>query len=121
MGAVNRVRVLYDDDCGLCAKCVSWFAKRIPNAEFVPQSQPSRSVVVVLDDVEIEEGAALAALFAASGGPWRLFGALLSVRYVQTLVSGVYRVVAANRTRISRALGWETCRVRQPESAGGDV
>lgn len=112
------MRVCYDDDCGLCAKCVIWFAERIPDAEFVAQSQPSRSVVVVLDDLELEEGSAVVALLAAAGGPWRILASLLSLRYVQVLASAVYRMVAANRTRISRVLGWDACRVLPPD---GDV
>lgn len=115
---MGRVRVYYDDDCGLCAKFVMWFAERIPDAEFVAQSRPSRSVMVVLDDVQLEEGAALAALFAATGGPWRMLGALLSAGWVQVPVSAIYRVVAANRARISRALGWDTCRVQSPAAPG---
>lgn len=112
--------MFYDDDCGLCAKCVTWFMRRVHVAEFVPQSQPSRSVVVVVDDVELEEGAALAALFAATGWPWRVLGALLSIGPVEMLVSSVYRMVAANRARISRAFGWEGCRVPSPDAVDGD-
>ena len=103
--------MFYDDDCGLCAKCVSWFAARAPGAEFVAQAQASRSVVVVVDGVELEEGAAVAALFSEVGGVWKVLGSLLARRPLRGLTSIVYRVVAGNRLAISRFLGWEGCRV----------
>jgi len=110
----DRPVVVYDDDCGLCTRAVRWLAAHCDLAA-VPGDDAGQaaSVVVRTAGRTLTGGEAVATLLRASrSGLWRAVGQVLWLAPVRPLTSLAYRLVAANRRRISSALGWESCPIR---------
>jgi predicted DCC family thiol-disulfide oxidoreductase YuxK len=106
------VKLLYDDDCGVCARSVAWLARRTTGVVFAPLDGPADAVVVLTDDATTLTGApAIAAVLARTAGPWRYAGRVIATPGVSSIAAVAYRLVARNRHRISRTLGWGSCPV----------
>ena len=121
--------LLYDADCGLCTVSAAWLARRAPSGRlrFLPlagaAAEPAiaplivgrdlaRTLHVVTADGEVVTGAR-AVLAAARNVPrWGAVARLADHRVGHALLEPVYRLVAANRHRIGRAIGLpSTCAV----------
>jgi predicted DCC family thiol-disulfide oxidoreductase YuxK len=104
------MKLLYDDDCGVCTRSVTWLAKRTTGVVFAPLDGPADAVVVVADDGKTLTGApAIAAVLARTTGQWRHAGRVIDTPGVSTITAVVYHFVARNRHRISRTLGLGSC------------
>lgn len=111
-GTVRFVLVLYDDDCGMCSRCVAWASLRAPHLCLEPLGEQSDSVVVrTKDGRELVEAAAVAAVLRECGGWWALLGRALELPVLRRAARTGYRFVAKRRDRISRVLGWSSCEV----------
>ena len=109
--------LFYDDDCGLCTRAVSWLRVRTPGLVVEPLGTPQAAVLLVTDNGRELSGApAVAAVLRSGTDHWRHLGRLLQLPVLRTLAAGAYRVVAANRHRVSRLLGWQECEVPQSEA-----
>jgi predicted DCC family thiol-disulfide oxidoreductase YuxK len=113
------MKLFYDDDCGLCTRSVRWLALRTSGVEYEKLSEGLGEQSAVL--LETEDGAHLHGVDAISvvlrqcGTPWRAVGSALLLPGVAQLSAKGYRLVARNRSRISRKLGWGVCEI-EPHS-----
>jgi predicted DCC family thiol-disulfide oxidoreductase YuxK len=110
----DRSVLLYDGDCAFCMRCIQWTERHLPYRPDVVAWQladlPSLgvtaaearySVLWVEPSGRISHGAAaVARLLVASGGRWAVLGRLTLVPPFSVLAAGVYRLVAANRSRL---------------------
>ena len=107
---------LYDEDCGLCDRSVTWLTTRVVGVEFVGmrgEGETNESIVVRSADTEWRGELAVARLLRASHSiRWRAVGTVLSWWGVRHLARPVYRWIAAHRGPISARMGWQACRVR---------
>jgi predicted DCC family thiol-disulfide oxidoreductase YuxK len=112
---VEGVILHYDDDCGLCTHSVRWLARRSRGVEYRKLSTgigEQESVVLELDDgSELCGAPAVAAVLRRCGRAWQAIGGLMLLPGVAHLAAVLYRLVARNRSRISRALGWGVCEI----------
>lgn len=108
---------LFDEDCGLCDRCVSWLEPRVRNVQFVGmrgEGQTSESIVVRSASKEWHAEHAVAALLRnAHHAHLRALGAMLEWPGVRHLARPIYRWIADHRSQISARMGWQACRVRQ--------
>jgi predicted DCC family thiol-disulfide oxidoreductase YuxK len=114
--------LLYDADCGLCVATTRWLAVRTPPPRLRPHAlqavaadpRVARAVRgrdlagalhAVLPDGSVRTGAA-AVLAAARLVPrWGILARLYDHRPGHALLGPAYRLLAANRARIGRAIG----------------
>jgi predicted DCC family thiol-disulfide oxidoreductase YuxK len=116
------IRLLFDPDCGLCVATAGWLARRAPSdrLRLVPLTEvdadpelgaivgelPLRTSLhaVRLDGSIVTGGrAAIAALRAVPR--WRYLAAAVDHDVSYLVLEPLYRLVAARRRRIGRALG----------------
>lgn len=106
------MKVFYDNDCGLCTRSMSWLSDRSSGVSFHPLETASSSVVVELDDgTTLRSARAVAALLRTCGGAWGIVATAMLWPGVRSVSELCYRIVAANRSRISRRFGWTSCAV----------
>jgi predicted DCC family thiol-disulfide oxidoreductase YuxK len=114
-GTIEWVILHYDDDCGLCTHSVRWLALRSRGVEYRKLSNgigEQASVVLELDDgSELRGAPAVALVLRRCGRTWQVLGVGISLPGVSQLAEVLYRMVARNRSRISRTLGWGVCEV----------
>lgn len=105
--------LIYDGDCGFCTRSVR-LVERLPvSVRITPwqttdlaalgttRARAEREVVWVGTDGRISGGAAAVAdLLRSARFPFSLVGRALGLPVVRTLAALVYRVVAANRSRL---------------------
>lgn len=115
--------LIYDGDCGICEASVGILGRLGCRAEMVPSNQWLRThpddadrcadaVVLVTDDGRVLEAErAVAGALRLSNGPAPIAGRVIDAPGVRPLAGLVYRRVAANRTRLSAALGLDACAV----------
>ena len=112
----TALTALYDEDCGLCDRCVSWLEPRVRNVQFVgmrSEDEPSESLVVRSTAGEWRAEQAVAVLLQhAHGRQWRAVGTVLGLPGVRHLARPVYRWVADHRSQISARMGRQACLVR---------
>lgn len=112
--------LIFDGDCGLCARTVALLARFGAPVEMVrsvdwPTAHPSAAqldaeVWLVGEGRGDRRGAeALAEVAAGCRHPVRVAGWLLAAPGVRVLAAAVYRTVAARRARLSAAAGWGRC------------
>ncbi len=115
LGTVEGVILHYDDDCGLCTHSVRWLARRSLGVEYRKLSTgigEQESVVLELDDgSELRGAPAVALVLRRCGRAGLVLGAGMSLPGVSQLAAVLYRLVARNRSRISRTLGWRVCEI----------
>lgn len=106
--------LVYDGDCAFCTRSVEaigWLRLAQPRiVAFQHADLPALGLTreqcehelqwVAADGRTVGGAAAVARLLRASGPPWSLLGALLSVPPLCWLAAGVYRLVADNRSRL---------------------
>lgn len=117
---IGDVELLYDDDCGLCTRSVRWLCGRTSGVDFSPMEDGSEESAVVLllsDGTKIEGAQAVATVLKTCGRPWDLVGAVMQLPAMRVLASAVYKVVARNRTMISRSMGWGACAIPREETS----
>jgi predicted DCC family thiol-disulfide oxidoreductase YuxK len=131
----RRATVIYDADCGICL----WLARLVKRLDpferltFVGNDEVERfpsgvtpetvdKTLVVVDSkgrVYEQEQAVRVALFALPFGS--LLGVWLLVPGLRQLAHAVYQKVAANRLRISAAVGLGACGIPQPAAVEKDA
>jgi len=114
--------LLYDGDCGLCTVSAAWLARRAPagririlplaNAAADPTIAPlvagrdlARTLHLVTVDGEIVTGARAVLTAAGTVPRWGAVARLADHPVGHALLEPAYRIVAANRHRIGRAMG----------------
>jgi len=112
---------VYDGDCGICQKSVDLLTRIGSRVEPVPSSlwlvdhpedteRTASMVLLVAPDgtvAEAEHAVAGALRLASRPAPW--LGALIELPGIRLVARHAYRLVAAHRTRLSRALGLQVC------------
>jgi len=112
------VQVFFDDDCGLCTRAMRWCSSRARGVVFLPADSAASSVVVVdAYGREHRSVRAVAMLLSVCGRPAARAGRLMSFPIFRPLFELLYLLVARNRRRISRLLGWDACPVRNAVSS----
>lgn len=109
----TTLTVLYDGDCGLCDRCVTWLEGRVHGVEFAPMQDEVHESLVVRDGVrEWRAEIAVARLLRqADLRRWRAAGLILGWWGIRHLARPIYRWVAAHRAQISSRMGWQACRL----------
>ena len=105
--------LVYDGDCGFCTTAAGWIPRLRLRADRVVAWQhadraalglPPAQCQLELQWVEDRGSAgghrAIAGLLKNSGRGWALLGHLLLLPLVSSVAAAVYRLVAANRTRL---------------------
>ncbi len=129
--------VLFDGDCSLCAAGIDWLRARVAPGRVVAMpftaasDDPRLSQLVdgrdlagslhaVLPDDRVVSGAAAVLAAGREVRGWRWLARLYDHRPGHALLEPAYRLVAANRGRIGRALGVErACAVPGAGPAAG--
>ena len=119
--------VVYDGSCGICEALKSYaekhvvgeevfhfvahqeedLAKRAPGVELEHAQQTL--IVRLVDGTLIEGAAGVAWVMQKMTDPWNQIGQLLAVEPVTRIAQPVYRLVAKNRSRLSRFFGLTAC------------
>ncbi|MEW1626874.1 DCC1-like thiol-disulfide oxidoreductase family protein [Streptomyces sp. NPDC089173] len=106
--------LVYDGDCAFCTSSVNVLTRRVrPRCTVTPwqfadldalgitRQRAEREVLWVSLPGTVYGGAqAVAKLLLSAGGGWAWLGGLLTLPPVRWIAHGVYRFVAANRTRL---------------------
>lgn len=127
---MKKLKLAYDADCGFCEFTMGWLAGlhftqgtelelvayQAPNLlERIPGVDVSHSdggVQLRLEDGRtISDAAAVGEILSCTLCWWWL-GWLIRLPIAKYLAQKIYRIVAANRGRISRCLGLNACRLR---------
>lgn len=116
------MRLLYDPDCGFCARAADWLRARDVRAEIVPLTGAAAAAGVDLGRAAREipyvgAGGAVSygaraiglALATSTHAIWRTIGRALASRPGELLATPAYRWVAANRHRLPG--GQPSCRL----------
>lgn len=120
--SVRPQMLVYDGDCRFCVRRARWFRKKIPkvsqgNVSAVAWQDLNLGEVGLAEDAVAREAvwvdedgkqftghAAIAKSLIHIGGLWGVAGRLLRVPPISWIARLVYRVVAANRHRLSRRM-----------------
>lgn len=118
--------IVYDADCGVCQASVAWVRKRDRGGAFafvgndtgelppgVSLEETEHTVVVLEGPLKLTRAAAVARVLRELRG-WSAVAALLRAPGVRQIADWGYDRFAANRHRVSAALGLRACAV--PES-----
>jgi predicted DCC family thiol-disulfide oxidoreductase YuxK len=114
--------LLYDQDCGICRATAAWLATRVspkrlglmsiaeaeadPRIGAVVRGRPLAATIHFVRSDDLVLTGARAVLAAGRLVPrWRLVAIALDHNLCHSLSEPLYRLVAANRRRIGRALG----------------
>ena len=112
---LSRPLLVYDGECAFCAGCARFLARAAPQVEVVAW-QSTDLTQLPIDEREASEAVrwvgvdgtarsgheAIAAALLAAGPGWRLLGRALLAPGASSLAARGYRLVAANRSRLSR-------------------
>ncbi len=112
---LTRPVLVYDGDCTFCRSCARLLERIGPRAQVVPwqltdleplgisAAEAKEAVQWVGADGTVHSGhEAIAAALIAAGPFWRVLGRALLLPGVSWLAARGYRLVAANRSRLSR-------------------
>ncbi|MDX6624865.1 MAG: hypothetical protein QOE75_2797 [Solirubrobacterales bacterium] len=112
---LNRPLLLFDGDCAFCRSCARLLARIGPGARVVPwqltdleplgisPAEAREAVQWVGADGTVRSGhEAIAAALITAGPLWRIAGRAMLLPGVSWLAARGYRLVAANRSRLSR-------------------
>lgn len=125
--------VIFDGDCGICNATRQWVQRRDRASRLSWQpyqradlpglvpgltpEQASRAVYFVQPDGQYYRGArAIFETLRYLPGGWRWLGWIGTLPPVNWLAAIVYRIVAQHRTRISRWLRLDACRLDLPNA-----
>ena len=111
---MRRSVLLFDGDCGFCTTVARWGERSWPGAADVlpwqhaeidalglnPAQCASELQWIGADGRRASGAAAVARWLRAAGGFWRVVGALADNPPTSWIATVVYRLVAANRTRL---------------------
>ncbi|MFI7236487.1 thiol-disulfide oxidoreductase DCC family protein [Streptomyces cyaneofuscatus] len=106
--------LVYDGDCAFCTTSVNFLTRRVrPQCTVTPwqfadldalgitQERAEHEVLWISPLGPVYGGAqAVAKLLLSAGGGWAWLGGLLALAPVRWIAHGVYRLIAANRTRL---------------------
>lgn len=110
----TRPVLVYDGDCGICTRCVSFVEQHLSQqidivawqhadlaALKLSQAECEAAVQWVLPDGTVHSAhLAVAGLLRYSGGLWRVLGVVIALPLVRTIAAIVYRWIAANRDKL---------------------
>ncbi|MYG93429.1 MAG: DUF393 domain-containing protein [Acidimicrobiia bacterium] len=108
--------LIYDGDCGFCTSTAKWAKQRLnSNYQVVPwqhlnlddfglsKADVNRSAYWVDSNGNLyEEHRCIAKVLSAMDRPWKFIGSLLTFGPINLVARAVYRLIAANRGRLSR-------------------
>jgi predicted DCC family thiol-disulfide oxidoreductase YuxK len=111
---MSRPTLVYDGDCGFCTLAAERARRLLPPdcavtawqvtdlaSLGVTRARARREVLWVSRSGQVAGGArAVAEALRTAGGPWALLGLVLRLPPLSWAAQAVYRVVAANRTRL---------------------
>ncbi len=127
----QRAWFFYDADCGICTRSVIWLEQRLREAgadvELIGYQEPGASErfppidwTHVTDGVQwlgadgtVRRDARAVAAVLRMLPRWWWLGVLMDLPGVAAISQMEYRLVAANRLRISRLLGLNACAIRR--------
>ncbi len=121
--AVTESILVFDADSGVCQKSVELLRRFGARVEFTPSyewlvdhpadtERTGSMVLLVAPDGSVAEAEhAVAGALLLSRRPASWLGALIEVPGLHLFAKKAYRLVAANRARISAALGLDACRI----------
>lgn len=103
--------LVYDADCGFCARCARWAQARMAAGNQVVPSHALDLDAAGLSQEDVDEAAwflpsagtglrghlAIAAALRECGGPWALLGRLIGSPLLSPIASRVYAALAARR------------------------
>jgi len=114
--------LVFDGDCGFCTtsaglaqrlapglRVVAWQQADLAELGLTAAEAAARVQLVAADGSISAGGAAVAAVLAEAGGPWRVVAGLLRAPGVRALTEVVYRLVARYRYRLPG--GTPACRL----------
>lgn len=109
--------LVFDGDCGICTASARWIRTRASRVSVVSHHEygvASIDKVLFVDESGRREGAdAIAAVLRrCDAARWRVAGSVIGAPIIRVVARVVYRVIASNRTRLSRALGLNACEVQ---------
>jgi len=124
-GVVERTEstLVFDADCGVCQKSVELLGRVGARVQFVPsyawlvdhpedaERTGSMVLLVAPDGTVAEAEHAVAGALLLSRRPATWLGALIEVPGLHLFAKKGYRLVAANRARISATLGLDACSI----------
>ena len=121
--------LFYDADCGFCQASVNWLAPRCERAGHplklvayqdadAPVLYPAinwthndRGIQILFPNGEVRKDARGVAACLRLIPEWRWLGSLMELPVIGFFAQTGYRIVAANRRRISRLLGMNACKI----------
>lgn len=114
--------ILYDDACGICSHSAAWLARQRLHAavRFVPVDSPEARRLVPHRPADKMAVVGPAGEVWLGGDGWieclrltryRPLATVAGLPGLRLCVHAVYTLVARNRHRISRLLGYNACRV----------
>lgn len=105
--------VHFDHDCGLCTHAMRWLRARCAVTPVPLADGAAASALIVVIDGHQQTGASAVRtlLRRCRARRWRALGLVLGVPPLTLVADLGYRAIAANRARISAALGWSACEV----------
>ena len=117
--------LVYDADCGVCQASVGWLRKRDRRGVFqfvgndvaelpagVSREETGHTMVVLDGARKFTRGEGVARVLRELRG-WSALGAVLRAPGIRQLANFGYDRFAANRHRVSAALGMRACAVRK--------
>jgi len=120
---MNRLTVLYDDQCALCVGCRDWMSRQpaYVTLEFLPSSRAETrgrygvlpwigdKLVVVADDGRVWAGSAAFLVCLWALREYREWSYRLSGPALAPLAERFFRVLSAKRRRIAGLFGHSPC------------
>lgn len=136
---MERYLIIYDGECGICDRARLWTSARIKSGEFVfipyqdfeqldselpfGKDKASKAVVMV-DRVRMKHYFGARAAFEIMKllpGIYGFIGSLLSNSFVAALAAPFYRLIAANRRKISIWMGLKACALRPKDHLPSNI
>lgn len=111
----GRPVLVYDGDCGICTRCVSFVEDHLCGDKIdIVAWQHADLAALKLSQAECEEAVqwvstqgqvrsahlAVADLLRYSGGLWRILGLLITLPVIRSIAAVLYRWIAAHRDRL---------------------
>jgi len=119
--------LFYDADCGFCQASVDWLLKDIEiklstipyqNIEQVKQYPIDLSIaddeIQLLDNGNVYSGAEAIAICLNKKNNilYKFIGCFIKSFFILPLAKYVYKIIASNRTTISKILGLNSCKIK---------
>ena len=128
---MGRIMLFYDADCGFCQASVDWLIQKSPPDTFqtiayqdgermsrypmVDRTLADKGIQALGEDGRLWKKAAATGFCLKRVPGWEWLGHFIHCPLVKPFADLGYALVAANRQTLSRWLGREACRMRDPK------